>query len=171
MPRATVTAVGAPRQRCACSSRRPGRPLWTAISFGYTAAVEALAGRGARLDNLCFAAALGDLDAVRGYFDSDGALRDDVAPVERIGTHGPELATDRIIEYALIWAAAHDRRQVVEYLLTKNPDLRVREPCFDATALGVARYFEHHELVGLLERASSHRSASTEGAARVPPAP
>jgi hypothetical protein len=147
-----------------------GLPLWTAISFGYTAAVEALARCGARLDNLCFAAALGDLDAVRGYFDTDGHLRDDVAPVERIGTHGPELANDRVIEYALIWAAAHDRRQVVEYLLTKNPDLRVREPCFDSTALGVARYFEHRELVALLEPASSRQSASTGGASRVPPA-
>ncbi len=128
-----------------------GLPLWTAITFGYAAAAEAIARCGARIDNLCFAAALGDLDAVREYFDTDGRLRDDVPPIERIGTRGPELAPDRIIEYALIWAAAHDRRQVVEYLLTKNPDLRVREPCFHATALGAARYFENHAMVALLE--------------------
>jgi hypothetical protein len=123
----------------------------TAVSFGHTAAAEALVRCGARVDNLCFAAALGDLGAVRGYFTADGALRDDVPPVERVGKHGPKLAPDRIIEYALIWAAAHDRREVVEYLLTKNPDPRVTEPCFHATALGVARYFDNHEIVALLE--------------------
>jgi len=30
---------------------------------------------GARVDNIVFAAALGDLDAVEGYFDSSGQLR------------------------------------------------------------------------------------------------
>jgi hypothetical protein len=128
-----------------------GLPLWTAVSFGYTAAAEALARCGARLDNVCFAAALGDLDAVRAYFGTDGRLRGDVAQVERMGAHGPKLAPDRIVEYSLIWAAVHDRRQVVECLLTKNPDLRVTEPRFDATALGVARYFENDEIVALLE--------------------
>jgi hypothetical protein len=133
-----------------------GLPLWTAITFGYTAAADALARCGARVDNLCFAAALGDLDAVRGYFGTDGLLRDDVAPVGRLGAHGPKLAPDRVVEYSLIWAAAHHRRQVVEYLLTKNPDLRVTEPRFHATALGVARYFENNEIVALLEPITPH---------------
>ncbi|MGH2885041.1 MAG: hypothetical protein ACRDPA_20450 [Solirubrobacteraceae bacterium] len=105
-----------------------GLPLWAAVSFGYTAAAEALARCGARVDNLCFAAALGDIEAVRGFFGTDGVLRDDARPIERIGAHGPRLVLDRMVEYSLIWAAAHDRRQVVEYLLTKNPDLRVTEP-------------------------------------------
>jgi hypothetical protein len=128
-----------------------GLPLWTAISYGYTGAAEALARCGARVDNLCFAAALGDLDAVRGYFDADGSLRTDVAPVERIGAHGPVLAPTLVVEYALIWAVFHDRRQVVEFLLTKDPDLRVTEPCFHATALGAARHLGHDELVSLLD--------------------
>ena len=128
-----------------------GLPLWTAITFGYTEAAEALARCGARVDNLCFAAALGDLDRVRGFFDVDGRLRHDLPPVIRIGARGPRLARDRLIEYALIWAAAHDRRPVVEYLLTKHPDLGVTEPCFDATALGAARYHDNHEIVALLE--------------------
>jgi hypothetical protein len=112
---------------------------------------DPLSAGGAPVDNLCFAAALGDLAAVRDYFGADGRLRDDLAPVEGIGAHGPKLAPERIVEYSLIWAAAHDRREVVEYLLTKNPDLRVTEPSFRATALGIARHFENHELVALLE--------------------
>jgi hypothetical protein len=123
-----------------------GLPLWTAISFEYTDAAEALARCGARVDNLCLAAALGDLDAVKSYFD--GA---DVAPAERMGANGPALQPDLLVEYALIWAAAHGRRPVVEFLLAKDPDLRVREPCFHSTALGGARYHGQDEIVALLE--------------------
>jgi hypothetical protein len=128
-----------------------GLPLWTAVSFGYTEAAEALARCGARVDNLGLAAALGDLNAVREYFAADGSLRTSVAAHERIGAHGRELAPELVVEYALIWAAAHDRRQVVEFLLTKGPDLRVTEPYFHATALGAARYMGNDEMVALLE--------------------
>jgi hypothetical protein len=128
-----------------------GVPLWTAISFGYTQAAEALARGGARVDNLCFAAALGDLESVRHYFDMNGELRADVPRLQRIGTKGSALDPDRIIEYALIWAAMHDRLPVVEFLLTKDPDLRTREPLFRANALGAARHFGHGAIVALLE--------------------
>jgi hypothetical protein len=128
-----------------------GLPLWTAISFGYTDAAMALARCGARVDNLCFAAALGDLDSVKTYFDADGNLRPDRAPVERIGANGPKLDPDRLIEYALIWAAAHNRLKVAKFLLTKNPDLRTTEPVFQSNALGAARYFGNKRMVALLE--------------------
>lgn len=126
-------------------------PLWTAVTSGYTAAAEALARCGARADNLCFAAALGDLDAVRGYFGTDGRLRAESALPGRIGARGPVLDPALAVEYALIWAVAHDRRRVAGFLLTKNPDLRATEPCFHATALGAARYHGNAELVALLE--------------------
>ena len=42
-----------------------GAPLWTAITFGYTRAVERLAHCGARVDNLVFAAVVGDLELVK----------------------------------------------------------------------------------------------------------
>ncbi|WP_156893320.1 ankyrin repeat domain-containing protein [Actinokineospora enzanensis] len=128
-----------------------GLPMWTAITFGYTEAMEALARCGARVDNLCFAAALGDLDAVQDHFAPDGGLRTDLAPLPRIGAHGRTQAPESVVEYALIWAAAHDRRAVVRFLLTKDPDLRVTEPWFQATAVGAARYHGHDELVALLE--------------------
>jgi hypothetical protein len=128
-----------------------GAPLWTAISWGYTGAAEALARCGARVDNLCFAAALGDLDAVRGYFDADGGLRTDIAAPERIGARGRPLAPRHVVEYALIWAAGHGRREVVEFLLTKDPELRVTEPIFGATALGFARHKGNAAVLALLE--------------------
>jgi hypothetical protein len=129
-----------------------GWPLWTAITFGYTEAAEALVRCGARVDNIVFAAALGDLDAVERYFDSSGQLRSGLAGIpRRLGPNGPPADPDRIVDYALIQAAAHNRRKVVEFLLTKGPDLEFREPFFDATASGVARYFGNDAIVALLD--------------------
>ncbi|HKS48952.1 MAG TPA: hypothetical protein VJT49_28365 [Amycolatopsis sp.] len=74
-----------------------------------------------------------------------------VARLERIGAHAPELVPELVVEYALIWAAAHDRHQVPEFLFTRGQDLRVTEPSFHATALGAARYHGNDESVALLE--------------------
>jgi hypothetical protein len=106
-----------------------GGPLRTAIAFGYTEATEALVHCGARVDTIVFAAALGDLGAVRGFIDAG-------EPVEP----------------ALIAAAAHGRREVVAVLLAQGPDLSVREPTFGATALGMARHYGHADIARLLER-------------------
>jgi ankyrin repeat protein len=105
-----------------------GVPLRTAITFGYTEAAEALARCGARVDNIVFAAALGDLDGVRRF-----------APA------GEEL------ELALIAAAAHGRLEVAAFLLDQGPDLSFRDPTFGATALGSARHFGHADIVALIE--------------------
>jgi hypothetical protein len=150
------TQVGLVEELCRNGARvngidDDGLPLWTAVTFGYTDAAEALARCGARVDNLCLAAALGDLEAVRGYFDIDGTLRTEVPLVGPIGANAPTLAPELVVEYALIWAAAHGRRPVVEFLLTKNPDLRVTEPFFHSTDLGVARYMEKEDIIALLE--------------------
>jgi ankyrin repeat protein len=48
------------------------------------------------------------------------------------------LDPDRLLDYSLIWAVGHGRREIVEYLLDKNPDLTVTEPVFNSTALGAA---------------------------------
>ena len=61
------------------------------------------------------------------------------------------LDPDHLIEYALVYAAAHGRRAVVELLLTTGPDLSVTEPVFHSTALGAARYHGRSDVVALLE--------------------
>lgn len=144
------------RELCRSGARVDGidddsAPLWTAISSGYTEAAEALVDHGARVDQLCLAAALGDLDTVRGHFAADGRLRPGTRS-ERIAPRGPTLPRGQLVEYALIWATAHGRRHVVEYLLTKEPDLRVTEPLFHSTALGMARYHGQSDLIALLDR-------------------
>jgi hypothetical protein len=125
-----------------------GLPLWTAITFGYTEAAEALVCCGAQVDNLVFHAALGDLAAVRGYF-GPGRVLDPVRARGslRVSACGPGAP---LLEYALIDAAAHDRREVVEFLLGQGPDLSITEPVFGATARGAARHLGHPEIAALL---------------------
>lgn len=133
-----------------------GLPLWTAIMFGYTKAAEALERFGARVDNIVFAAALGRLDAVDGFFDTRGSLVPDRAPsAERFGRDGPALEPERLIDYALIYAALHGRREVAELLLGKDPDLSFAEPFFHGTARGAARYAGHDDIVALLDAAAT----------------
>jgi len=120
-----------------------GIPLWTAITFGYPAAVDALARCGARIDNLVFAAATGDLSKVKDYLHASQA--------HRIGLRGPLLDPDHMIEYALIYSAGLGRRAIVEFLLGKHPDLTVTEPRFHSTAAGMARYHHRHDVLALLE--------------------
>ena len=140
------------------AARRPeneGTPL-TAITAGYTAAVDRLARCGAPLDNLVFAAVAGDLALVEDYFDDTGRLRPERSrSAERVGMHGAALDPRHLLEYALIYAAAHGRRQIVEFLLTKKPDMSVREPVWKSTALGAAQYFQRPEIVALLTSSPS----------------
>jgi hypothetical protein len=108
-----------------------GLPLWTAITFGYPAAAEALARCGAQVDILVFAAALGDLPRVKTYLASHaGYTADQARSGQRIGSHGPVLDQEHMTEYALIYSAGHGRREVVKLLLTNNPDLSLTEPMF-----------------------------------------
>jgi hypothetical protein len=105
---------------------------------------------GARVDNLLFAGALGDVIAVKSYFDGNGALISHRArDWGKAQLHG--LDRDHMLEYALINAAGHGRRSVVQFLLTKHPDLAVREPIWNNNALQAAEYGKHHKIVALLK--------------------
>jgi hypothetical protein len=127
-----------------------GVPLWAACTFGYTLAVDALVRCGARIDNLVLAAAAGDLAAVRAHFDEGGKLIP-IASWGRARIPGGKLDVRHVLEYALIQAALHGRRAVVELLLTKAPDLTVGEPNWNNTALSAARRAKRTDIVALLE--------------------
>jgi hypothetical protein len=66
-----------------------GAPLWTALTFGYTRAVDRLVQCGARVDNLVFAAVAGDLDRVKGLLAAGD--RPLPASARRVGVRGPAL--------------------------------------------------------------------------------
>ncbi|HKT05149.1 MAG TPA: hypothetical protein VJT31_37010 [Rugosimonospora sp.] len=150
-PAAAGVQAGLVEELCRGGANPDGRdgdglPLWTAITYGYADAVDALARGGARVDNLVFAAAVGDLDRVAGYL-RDGEPRG----AQRVGRRGPLLDPNHTVEYALIYAAALGRRAVVELLLTRDPDLSVTEPVFHGTAAGMARYHQRHDLLALFD--------------------
>ena len=141
-----------------------GAPLWTAITWGYTRAAQRLRKCGARVDNLIAAAVVGTLDEVRRHFGEDGRLlpSGDLRGA-RSFTHGRPFDATRVLEYALIWAASHGRGDVAEFLLTKGPDLGVKEPIYGNTALDAASYRHfaegypdgHPEIVRLLQEAGA----------------
>ena len=107
---------------------RDGSPLMTALQFHYPDAAETLTKRGAKVDTLIKAAALGREDLVSKYFgDADSG---DVA-------------------VAFVWAAMHRRRNVVEMMLQKGVDPGLRDQR-GWTALHWTAYQAYPEIVRLL---------------------
>lgn len=135
-----------------------GMPLWSAIVAWYPRAAEALVRCGARVDNLLFAAAVGDLDLVASHFDEAGRPLEDRAysfgsarALARPRAPEKALRPEHMVEYALHWAAAFRHRSVVELLLDKHPDIRVREPMWNNTLLDGATHGGDPEILRLVE--------------------
>jgi ankyrin repeat protein len=91
-----------------------GSPLMTALAFGYLEAAEALVRRGARVDNVAAAAALGRTDAVQSLL----AERATVSP-SLVNLYWLGLSSDprSHVERAFVWACRYGRTEVVELLL------------------------------------------------------
>lgn len=124
-------------------------PLMTAFRFHYPLAAEALARRGARIDNVITAAALGRVDLVDAFVTDDGELRPEVRLAQ---VRWPRLPRDGRVHlgYALTWAATWGRKDVVELMLRKGVDPSGKDD--DATALHFAAAFGHMDIVRLLLR-------------------
>jgi ankyrin repeat protein len=96
-------------------------PLMTALAFGYGDSAETLARRGARIDNVVAAAALGREDLVR-RFVVDGST---LAPEARVvRTEWLRIALDGAshVGVALAWAAKYGRLTIVRLLLDRGAD-------------------------------------------------
>lgn len=124
-----------------------GSPLMTAFRFHYPEAAETLARRGARVDNVISAGALGRVDLVDRFVDDDGTLRPDVQLAD---VPWPRLPKDPKVHlgYALTWAATFGHGDVVELLLRKGVDASGKDD--DATALHFAAANGRMDLVRLL---------------------
>jgi catechol 2,3-dioxygenase-like lactoylglutathione lyase family enzyme len=141
-------------------------PLWTAAAFGYSDASARLARCGARVDNVILAAAVGDLGRVKSFFAEDGMgdLLPQTAPsASRIGGWGPPLDAERALEHATIYASLHGRADVVDFLLSKHPNLQVTEPMWQNTALDAARHGKHAAIVARLVGAGPAKPARMLG--------
>jgi ankyrin repeat protein len=101
-----------------------GSPLMTALAFGYGEAAEALARRGARVDNVLAAAALGRVDLVRSLLGESSGVGPSLARLYWLGlTKDPE----KHVERAFVWACAYGRTEVVEALLEHGVDPAVAD--------------------------------------------
>jgi ankyrin repeat protein len=113
--------------------------LLTALAFHYPRAAEALEQRGARVDNILTAAGLGRLDLVRRYAET--------APARLPGWLRSSAPTPKA--RALLWAAALDRLEVVEFL-SRQGDLLQAIDNQGFTALHWAAFNGHADMVDLL---------------------
>jgi hypothetical protein len=103
-----------------------GSPLINAISFHYPDTAEALVRRGARVDTLAKAAAMGREDLVQRFIESG------------------DLSTQ-----ALLWAAAFGRTAIVDLLAQNGVDLAAKDNQ-GMTALHWAAFRGHDDVIDLL---------------------
>ena len=94
-----------------------GSPILTALAFGYRDAADALARRGARIDHVVVAAAVGRIDLVRAWVVDPTTLSREHLPYRGpYWVHIPD-DTKSQIELALVWACKFGRTDVARVLL------------------------------------------------------
>jgi ankyrin repeat protein len=120
-----------------------GVPMAYAMHFGYVELAELLGRRGAKRD-LRFAAGLGELDAVKGWFDADGSLKPGAGALA--DPYGQELkqrgqspfrcerTRPNILSQALYFACVHNRLEVADFLLARGADINAIVPGLDMRA-------------------------------------
>jgi hypothetical protein len=123
-----------------------GSPLMTAVAFGHIEAAETLARRGARVDNVVAAAALGRVDLVESMLGGGGGLSPSLVSLYWLG-----LADDpqSHVERAFVWACAYGRMPVVEFLLAHGVDTAAKDH-YGMTGLAWAEANGHVEIAGLV---------------------
>lgn len=125
-----------------------GHPIASAISFFYPKAARALAVCGARLDNIVFAASVGDLSRVERFLSAGeyGAFK--VKPFEQLSD------PKEILSVALSYASLGGFISVIERLLTEGVDVNSSTTAnihgANATAIHLASYSGEEETVEYL---------------------
>lgn len=124
-----------------------GSPILTAFRFHYPDAANAIARRGATIDNVLSAAALGRMDLLARFVNDDGTLAPDVrldlAPWPRLSKNH-----QRHLGYALTWACTFDQPDAAKLLLRKGAPPDGKDD--DMPAIHAAAAFGHIDLVRLL---------------------
>ncbi len=122
-------------------------PMMTALDFGYGDAAETLARRGARIDSVVTAAALGRLDLVRRFVVDKNTV---AAGVPLIGPRWRNLPADPTthIELALAWACKFARADVAEFLL----DIGVNPASKDGYDMTALHWAAPNGMIGVVRR-------------------
>lgn len=133
-------AVNGVRNDCA--------PLVTAIYFHYPQSAEALVERGARIDNVVTAGAMGKTGQVAEYLDEAGKLKTG-APLINVAWLKIATTPEANLALAFVWAAMLNRIETVRFLLERGVSPASKDHR-DWTALHWAGYFAYPEIVDLL---------------------
>jgi ankyrin repeat protein len=125
--------------------RDDGSPLVTALAFHSSDAADALARRGARIDNIATAAALGRDDLVGQMLVDGNTLKAGVPLIRTKWLRIPSTAKANI-DLALAWAGMFGRTSTVKLLLERgmDPDGRDHRRW---TGLHWAAFYRHLETV------------------------
>lgn len=135
-----------------------GSPLGLALGFGYTGVAEMLYQLGARVDNILYAAGLGLLELINERESDSAFLNYKSNNGDRVGafTWPPPQLENPLIN-PLIYAAFHNRLEVVQYFLNKgiNPNFCTK---MHQTPLHFAAYMGHMDTVQLLIQSGANPS-------------
>jgi hypothetical protein len=124
-----------------------GGPLGCALLFGYTRAAERLAVRGARVDNLVYAAGLGRTDLVRHLLATGTGTAVTRRQDDRAGRFSfPIARAADVREVAMVVAAIHDRAAVVRALADAGVDPDCAPFC-NQSPLHFAAHLGCHEVL------------------------
>lgn len=128
-------------------------PFESAAMHGSTEAGDVLAAQRLHRPSLWLAAASGRLEDVQDWVSPDGTLtlpsgeyRPDWAAVGRTAGDPPSDDPDEILGEAFVFAAANDRRAVVDYLKAAGADIDAR-PYRNTTGLHLAVQFRKPDMV------------------------
>ncbi|HEX9622230.1 MAG TPA: hypothetical protein VF989_18920 [Polyangiaceae bacterium] len=140
---------------------QPGDGYLRAITTGSTRQLQLLKSRGFAPDNLRVAAAAGDLAAVARLFDEKGGLRPEGRPTAELSarTVGPAWPdagdTARVLADALRFAARHNHREIVHFILLQaqriEPELASKVASFQGAEPLAAFLCEHRESLNVDE--------------------
>lgn len=128
--------------------RNDGAPLVTAIYFHYPQSAEVLVGRGARVDNVVTAGAMGKTGQLAEYLDDAGTLKAG-APLINVKWLKIAATPEANLALAFVWAAMLNRVETVRFLLERGVSPALKDHR-DWTALHWAGYFAYPEIVDLL---------------------
>ena len=104
-----------------------GSPILTALSFGYRETAETLARRGARVDHVVVAAAVGRLDLVREWVKDATTLSKEHEPYRGPYWVSIPNGVKGQIEMALAWACKFGRADVARYLIEVGVSARAQD--------------------------------------------
>jgi hypothetical protein len=122
-------------------------PILTALAFAYRDAADTLARRGAAINHVVVAAAVGRLDLVKDWVVDPSTLSKEHGPyVGPYWVHIPDDARGQI-ELALVWACKFGRVEVAKWLLDVGVDPAAR----DQDQMTALHWASGHGIMELIE--------------------